>query len=48
MHELWIGFELLSQTIEPAAEQIQHAWRVVLGRAAGREKDVDAGAQSLR
>ncbi len=47
MHECGISVTQLSQTIEPAAEQLQHGWRVVLGRATGLAKDVDAGAQSL-
>jgi hypothetical protein len=48
IHECGISVNQLSQTIEPAAEQLQHGRRVVLGRATSIEKDVDAGAQSLR
>src|SRR5437016_11405874 len=47
VNECGISVNLLSQTIEPAAEQLQHGGRVVLGRTTGLEKDVYAGAQSL-
>ena len=48
IHECRVRVNLRRQTIEPAAEQLQHGWRVVPGRAAGLEKDVNAAAQSLR
>ena len=32
VHECGISVNQLSQTIEPAADQLQHGWRVVLGR----------------
>jgi hypothetical protein len=45
IHESGLGVNQLRQAIQPAAEQRQHSGRVVLGRAAGLEKDIDAGAQ---
>ena len=47
VHECGIRVNQLSQTIEPAAKQLQHGWRVVLGRSTSIEKNLDAGAQSL-
>ena len=47
VHECGIGVNQLSQTIEPAAEQRQHAGASYLVVATGLEKDVDAGAQSF-
>lgn len=47
IHECRIRVNQLGQTIEPPAEQLRHPWNVVLGYAAGLEKDVDAGAQFL-
>src|SRR5882672_3693237 len=47
VYECGISVNLLSQTIPPAAEQCQHSGRIVLGRATGLEKDIDAGAQPL-
>ena len=47
IHECGIGVNQLRQVVQSPAEQLQHSWRVVLGRATGLEKNVDAGAQSL-
>src|ERR1700681_1163415 len=46
-HKCGIRVNQLTQTIEPPAEQWQHPWNVVLGDAAGLEKDVEARAQLL-
>src|SRR5260370_31682893 len=45
--EWGIGVNQLSQTIKPAAEQLQHRGLVVPGLATRIEKDVNAGAQPL-
>ena len=45
--ECGIRVNQLGQAIDPAAEQLQHGRRVVLGRATSLEKNVYAGAQLL-
>src|SRR5262245_11959806 len=45
--ECGISVNLLGQSVEPAAQQLQHPWNVEPGHATGLEKDVDAGAQAL-
>src|SRR5882724_5670474 len=47
IHECGISVNQLRQVVQPPAEQFQHSRHVVLGRATGLEKDVDAGAQSF-
>src|SRR5258707_13796580 len=47
VHKRGIRVNQRSQTIEPAAEQLQHGRRIVLGPATSFEEDVEAGAQSL-
>src|ERR1044072_3680840 len=47
VYERVIRVNLLSQTIQPAAEQRQQRGCVVPGLATGLEKQIDAGAQPL-
>src|SRR5260370_14198684 len=47
IHECGISVNQLRQVVQPPAEQFQHSRRVVLGRATGLEKEINAGAQSF-
>src|SRR5580704_15885678 len=47
VYELRIGLNLGGQSIQTAAEQLQHGGRAVTGHATGFEEDVYAGAQAL-